>query len=57
MYIHTCRNQSRGGWSIEGIKQDDNPNTKVTCVTTHLTSFSVLVSARAQADRELCCYT
>ncbi|XP_065911124.1 latrophilin-like protein LAT-2 [Dysidea avara] len=37
-----------GGWSQEGVKLDDvNSNdTKVTCLTTHLTSFPVLVSIR-----------
>ena len=35
-----------GGWSPEGVRLDeDNSNdTRVTCLTTHLTSFAVLVS-------------
>ena len=53
-YMYTHRNQSKGGWSIKGIIQDDNPDTKVSCVSTHLTSFSVLVSTRARAGNEVC---
>ena len=37
-------NQSTGGWSTEGIIQDNDPTLPVLCHTTHLTSFCVLVS-------------
>ena len=35
-----------GGWSTEGVTVDTNNSnlTSVTCLTTHLTSFAVLVS-------------
>ena len=35
-----------GGWSTEGLTIDrsNSNNTLVTCLTTHLTSFAVLVS-------------
>jgi len=36
--------QSRGGWSSEGIIQDDDNNLPILCNSTHLTSFSVLIS-------------
>lgn len=39
------RNQTTGGWSNEGIIQDDDPRSPVMCNSTHLTSFAVLVSA------------
>ncbi|XP_065905004.1 uncharacterized protein [Dysidea avara] len=37
-----------GGWSQEGVKLDDDKSndTRVTCLTNHLTSFAVLVSVR-----------
>jgi len=43
VYYHS--NQA-GGWSQEGVQLDkDNSNvTIVTCFTTHLTSFAVLVT-------------
>ena len=43
MYI--CSNQI-GGWSTEGLTVDESHSNKmsVTCITTHLTSFAVLVS-------------
>ena len=37
-------NQSIGGWSTEGIVQDNDPTLPVLCHATHLTSFCVLVS-------------
>ena len=37
-------NQSTGGWSAEGIIQDNDLTLPVLCRTTHLTSFCVLVS-------------
>jgi len=45
MYYSLLRNQV-GGWSTEGVIVDEmNSNrTSVTCLTTHLTSFAVLVS-------------
>ena len=35
-----------GGWSTKGLSLDTNHSNKtsVTCLTTHLTSFAVLVS-------------
>ena len=50
-YIRTYRNQIKGGWSSKGIIQDNNPDTKVSCASTHLTSFSVLISARAGSGK------
>ena len=46
--VYTTHSNQAGGWSQEGVKLDDvNSNdTKVTCLTTHLTSFPVLVSIR-----------
>ena len=41
-----CSNQTIGGWSSEGIIQDSDPNLPVLCNTTHLTSFSILVSPK-----------
>ena len=37
-------NRSMGGWSTEGIIQDNDPALPVLCNTTHLTSFCILVS-------------
>jgi len=37
-------NQTVGGWSSTGIIQDADPGLPITCNTTHLTSFSVLVT-------------
>jgi len=46
MILYPCiSNQSTGGWSTEGIIQDNDPTLPVLCSTTHLTSFCVLVSA------------
>ena len=50
------RNQSKGGWSNKGIMQDDNPDTKISCFSTHLTSFSVLVGAKAEPDHKVHTY-
>ena len=35
-----------GGWSTEGLTVNESQSNKmsITCVTTHLTSFAVLVS-------------
>jgi len=46
-------NDATGGWSSDGIIQDNNPNPPVVCRATHLTSFSVLVSS---ADAAEVCY-
>ncbi|XP_065905683.1 latrophilin-like protein LAT-2 isoform X2 [Dysidea avara] len=36
-----------GGWSQEGLRLDNSStDTRITCLTTHLTSFAVLVSVR-----------
>ena len=40
-----CRSNDTGGWSSDGIIQDNNPSPPVICRATHLTSFSVLVSS------------
>ena len=47
-------NQGTGGWSTEGIIQDDNPVLPVLCNTTHLTSFSVLQQQPMSAVVEVC---
>lgn len=39
-----CSNRSVGGWSSEGIIQDTDLDVPIVCNSTHLTSFSVLVS-------------
>ena len=44
------RNQTTGGWSNEGIIQDDDPRSPVMCNSTHLTTFAVLVSAEGGDD-------
>ena len=44
-YVSFISNQSKGGWSTEGIIQDNDPTLPVLCSATHLTSFCVLVSA------------
>ena len=46
--------QGTGGWSTEGIIQDDNPVLPVLCNTTHLTSFSVLQQQPMSAVAEVC---
>ena len=43
-------NQPKGGWSNEGILQDNDPTSPVMCNSTHLTSFAVLVSAEGGHD-------
>ena len=50
-YICICiylifSNQSTGGWSTEGIIQDNDASLPILCNTTHLTSFCILVSTR-----------
>ena len=52
-YHSLISSQGAGGWSTEGIIQDDDPGLPVLCKTTHLTSFSVLqqqqlISAKAE---------
>jgi len=49
-YVHS--NQTKGGWSTEGIRQESDTSLPVLCSTTHLTSFSVLVSARGESNQE-----
>ena len=44
-------NQSRGGWSTEGIIQDNDDSLPILCNTTHLTSFCILVSTE---EAEVC---
>ncbi|XP_065913574.1 adhesion G protein-coupled receptor L4-like isoform X2 [Dysidea avara] len=46
--------QTRGGWSSEGIIQDDDDTLPVLCYATHLTSFSVLIkpSGNTRAIKE-----
>ena len=47
-----CSNQT-GGWSAAGLTVDQSKSNKmsVVCVTTHLTSFAVLVSIHDQDER------
>jgi len=52
-FITSYSNRTRGGWSSEGIIQDDDPTQPVICNSTHLTSFSVLVSASSEAPEVL----
>ena len=43
--MYSSSGQTRGGWSTEGIIQDDDPSPPaVICNTTHLTSFTMLVT-------------
>ena len=50
LHLKFHSNQTRGGWSMDGIIQDDDPSPPaVICNSTHLTSFSVLVSASSEA--------
>ena len=44
-----------GEWSSEGIIQDNNTTPPILCNTTHLTSFSVLVSSNEESF-EVCIY-
>ena len=45
-----CSIEGRGGWSSDGIIQDNDPSLPVVCNTTHLTSFSVLVTTEEPAE-------
>ena len=45
-----CSSEGRGGWSSDGIIQDNDPSLPVVCNTTHLTSFSVLVTTEEPAE-------
>ena len=49
-----CSNEGRGGWSSDGIIQDSDPSLPVVCNTTHLTSFSVLVTTGLEEPAEVC---
>ncbi|XP_065897929.1 adhesion G protein-coupled receptor L3-like isoform X2 [Dysidea avara] len=51
--ISTLSNDDAGGWSSDGIIQDNNPSPPVICRVTHLTSFSVLVSSMNEDAIEL----
>ena len=46
MYVIYFYSNQIGGWSAEGLTVDESHSneTLVTCLTTHLTSFAVLVS-------------
>lgn len=46
-------NKTIGGWSSAGIIQDGDPGLPITCNSTHLTSFSVLVTTEAETA-EVC---
>ena len=48
LIVYNTHSNQAGGWSQEGVQLDEyNSNeTTVTCLTTHLTSFAVLVSIR-----------
>ena len=48
-----CSNQTTGGWSSDGIIQDIDNEPTVLCNTTHLTSFSVLVSYKMEKSSEV----
>ena len=50
-----CSSEAIGGWSSDGIIQDNDPSLPVVCNTTHLTSFSVLVTTEEPAA--VCNYT
>ena len=57
MYVHMyicCSNQTTGGWSNNSITQDNDNKPPVLCNTTHLTSFSVLVSYKMEKSSEVC---
>lgn len=45
-YIYLCSSSIVGGWSTQGVKIVDelSNDTTITCYSTHLTSFAVLVS-------------
>ena len=46
IYVICCYSNQIGGWSTEGLTVDESHSNKtlVSCLTTHLTSFAVLVS-------------
>ena len=47
---YCCSSEAAGGWSSDGIIQDNDPSLPVVCKTTHLTSFSVLVTTEEPAE-------
>ena len=49
-YYCCCSSEATGGWSSDGIIQDSDPSLPVVCKTTHLTSFSVLVTTEEPAE-------
>ncbi|XP_065914929.1 adhesion G protein-coupled receptor L3-like [Dysidea avara] len=51
--VSTSSNDDSGGWTSDGIIQDNNPRPPVICSVTHLTSFSVLVSSMDKDATEL----
>ena len=53
-YLQLHSNQTRGGWSTKDILQDKDPGPPaVICNSTHLTSFSVLISSSNEATEVL----
>ena len=50
VYMVFYSNRNTGRWSSDGIIQDENPSPPVICNSTHLTSFSVLVSSVDAAE-------
>ena len=53
MYYY-CSSKVAGGWSSAGIIQDSDPGVPIVCNTTHLTSFSVLVTTEEPAEVHVC---
>ena len=50
--VRTVHSNQAGGWSQEGLRLDNSStDTRITCLTTHLTSFAVLVSVRGTKVR------
>ena len=43
MYIFHYSGVPPGGWSSIGLSIENSTNTTITCTSTHLTSFAVLV--------------
>ena len=43
-----CTSNQTGGWSTKGLEVDKSNSNKtlITCLTSHLTSFAVLVSIK-----------
>ncbi|XP_064390047.1 adhesion G protein-coupled receptor E5-like isoform X2 [Halichondria panicea] len=46
-------NENNKSWSHTGVTTDDNGNNTITCTTTHLTSFAILVSVNEVSTNPL----